>query len=189
MSQWYYIDASGNQQATDEGQLQQMYRAKQINDDTYIWSDSIGGDWVTISSQPALLAKLKPAATAAPPRGGPAAGAAGGIAAMAAQQKALGPVNSNSLGAPAPVSTGADNRALNIVKKQEPSHGWKQLQSADGIPYYFNVNTQQTTWDKPDVLKTADDYERDGTWFWAPHDEHGYIAARQISNTGQKNCR
>jgi hypothetical protein len=46
--------------------------------------------------------------------------------------------------------------------------------------------SQQTQWEKPEVLKTADDYERDGTWYWAPHDEHGYIAARQVSNAGNK---
>lgn len=128
MSQWYYIDASGAQQATDEGTLTQMYRAGQINDDTFVWSESLGGDWASIGSQPSLVAKLKPpAATTMPPRAAP--GAAGGIGAQigaqAAQNKKLGPVNSNSLGAPAPVSSGVDTRQLNIVKRQEPSHGWK----------------------------------------------------------------
>jgi len=185
MSQWYYIDASSNNQSTDEDTLAQMYRSGQINNDTYVWSEGTGPDWKPISALPQLIAKLKPAQTTSmPPRAGGGIGA--NIAAQAAQNKKLGPLDSNNMGAPVPVSTGTDNRALNIVKRQEPSHGWKELKSSDGQPYYYNVLSQQTQWEKPEVLKTADDYERDGTWYWAPHDEHGYIAARQVSNAGNK---
>lgn len=127
MSQWYYIDSATNQQAADEGTLIAMYRSNQINDETYVWSETVGGDWAPINQLPDLLAKLKPpAASTMPQPSRPAPGGLGAsIAAQAAQNKKLGPMNSNALGAPAPVSTGTDNRALNIVKRQEPSHGWK----------------------------------------------------------------
>jgi hypothetical protein len=124
MSQWYYIDASSNNQSTDEDTLAQMYRSGQINNDTYVWSEGTGPDWKPISALPQLIAKLKPAQTTSmPPRAGGGIGA--NIAAQAAQNKKLGPLDSNNMGAPVPVSTGTDNRALNIVKRQEPSHGWK----------------------------------------------------------------
>jgi len=36
------------------------------------------------------------------------------------------------------------------------------------------------------VLKTSDDYERAGEWFWAPHDVHGYVPARKVGDNGGK---
>ena len=38
--------------------------------------------------------------------------------------------------------------------------GWKALMTPEGIPYYFNVFSNITTWDKPEELKTEADQDR-----------------------------
>ena len=37
--------------------------------------------------------------------------------------------------------------------------GWKEYFTADGVPYYFNATTQETSWDKPDCMKTEEELE------------------------------
>jgi len=62
------------------------------------------------------------------------------------------------------------------------TQGWKEYFTSEGVPYYYNEQTQETSWDKPDCLLTADEKEGMGSWIWAPHEEHGYVAG-QITQT------
>lgn len=90
------------------------------------------------------------------------------------------------LGAPEPVrsATGvAAHETITAVTRAQPEHGWRALKSADGKEYYHNTHTNETTWEKPEILKTADDYERAGEWFWLPDEVDGFVAARKTGTS------
>ena len=59
----------------------------------------------------------------------------------------------------------------------DPS-GWEERTTSDGQLYYVNTFTEETSWDKPDALKTADELNDSGDWIWAPHPAEGYVLGR-----------
>ena len=59
----------------------------------------------------------------------------------------------------------------------DPS-GWEERTTSDGQLYYVNTLTEETSWDKPDALKTADELNDSGDWIWAPHPAEGYVLGR-----------
>lgn len=58
-------------------------------------------------------------------------------------------------------------------------NAWEAFQSDDGLEYYFNSVTGETTWDKPESLKGAGDTDT-GDWFWIPDDKQGYLVAQVL---------
>lgn len=60
------------------------------------------------------------------------------------------------------------------------TQGWKEYFTTEGVAYYFNERTQATSWDKPECLMSADEKEGIGSWLWAPHPVHGYVAAQIV---------
>eukprot|EP00013_Stygamoeba_regulata_P023515 CAMPEP_0177666056 /NCGR_PEP_ID=MMETSP0447-20121125/21382_1 /TAXON_ID=0 /ORGANISM="Stygamoeba regulata, Strain BSH-02190019" /LENGTH=1567 /DNA_ID=CAMNT_0019172187 /DNA_START=105 /DNA_END=4808 /DNA_ORIENTATION=- len=60
--------------------------------------------------------------------------------------------------------------------------GWKEYKTPEGVPYYYNAATEETSWDKPDAMKTADELEGAGNWVWAPHDTEGWVPG-QVTQT------
>jgi len=56
---------------------------------------------------------------------------------------------------------------------------WATYQTADGLEYYFNSVTEETTWDKPDELKTQDELDT-GEWFWIPDEDEGYLVGNIV---------
>ncbi len=65
--------------------------------------------------------------------------------------------------------------------KPGEAEGWNELFTPEGVPYYFNKNTRETTWDKPDCMKSSDEFDRDGDWVWMPHDDWGFLPARRLT--------
>jgi hypothetical protein len=59
-------------------------------------------------------------------------------------------------------------------------NAWEAFQSPDGLEYYYNHVTQETTWDKPEALKGHDEVDT-GEWFWVPDEREGYIVAQIIN--------
>ena len=59
--------------------------------------------------------------------------------------------------------------------------GWVQYQSEDGIPYFYNEETGESTWDTPDELKTADE-DDGGDWRWIPDEEVGFLVNSDSSH-------
>lgn len=45
---------------------------------------------------------------------------------------------------------------------------WAEYFSEDGMVYYYNEGTGETTWDKPDVLKTAAELNQGVSCFLIP---------------------
>ena len=66
------------------------------------------------------------------------------------------------------------------------STGWKEMKTPEGQSYYWNQATGQTTWEKPEELKTEADRERAGDWIWMPHPVEGFLPAKRISENPQK---
>src|SRR3989338_4406119 len=62
------------------------------------------------------------------------------------------------------------------------TQGWKEFFPSEGVAYYYNERTQATSWDKPECLMTSDEKEGIGSWLWAPHPTHVYVAA-QVTQT------
>jgi myosin heavy subunit len=54
---------------------------------------------------------------------------------------------------------------------------WKEYKTADGLEYYVNESTGETTWEKPEELMTAGEVIT-GDYSWVPHPEHGYVIAK-----------
>lgn len=43
--------------------------------------------------------------------------------------------------------------------------GWKEKLTIDGLPYYYNNETDEITWDKPEILMSANEREEEsGDW-------------------------
>lgn len=54
---------------------------------------------------------------------------------------------------------------------------WQMFVSPDGMEYYYNSVTQESTWDKPDCLKDASEMDV-GEWKWIPEPNEGYIVGQ-----------
>lgn len=54
----------------------------------------------------------------------------------------------------------------------------------DGLDYYVNTETNETTWDKPEELMTEGELNATGDWVWIPHPEEAFVPARKISAAG-----
>lgn len=67
------------------------------------------------------------------------------------------------------------------VSADDPHGGWVELVTPEGVQYYFNKVTQQTTWDKPEIMKTEDELDKAGEWVWMPHPEQAFVPARKVN--------
>ena len=56
--QWYYINSAGTQAETVESELPNLYSNGTINDDTYVWSEHLGAEWVPIGQSPGMFIKI-----------------------------------------------------------------------------------------------------------------------------------
>lgn len=70
--------------------------------------------------------------------------------------------------------------------------GWQEKQTIDGLPYYYNSDTEEITWDKPDALRTPQEIEEEsGDWTWVPHPKTLWQPARITSKNedGSTTCQ
>mmetsp|Transcript_50070 Transcript_50070/g.91654 ORF Transcript_50070/g.91654 Transcript_50070/m.91654 type:complete len:678 (-) Transcript_50070:126-2159(-) len=91
-----------------------------------------------------LRPAMPPGGMPLPPVPQPSAAAAAGAAAAALLQKQLlqdGPAGDTA-----------------------PDGGWTEHQTGDGRKFYFHEDTQTSTWEKPEVLKSADERKNDTMW-------------------------
>lgn len=71
-------------------------------------------------------------------------------------------------------------------KVEEPTTIWVALVTEDGLDYYQNTETNETTWDKPEELMTEDELNAQGTWLWVPDKLNVYVPAKLIASRGTK---
>lgn len=60
--------------------------------------------------------------------------------------------------------------------------GWAEFLNPDGIPYYYNELTGQTSWDKPKELQAKNELERAGKWIWIPDHLDGFVPAKLLGD-------
>ena len=69
--------------------------------------------------------------------------------------------------------------------RDESTEAWQELQTDDGIPYWYNTETGENTWDQPEALMSSSDIDASrGEWVWAPHDTEVYVAGKIVTTTG-----
>eukprot|EP00944_MAST-04C_sp_MAST-4C-sp1_P008607 g8607.t1 len=71
-------------------------------------------------------------------------------------------------------------------KVEEPTTVWQALLTDDGLEYYVNTETNETTWEKPEELMTTDELNARGDWVWAPHEINVYVPAKVVATRGKK---
>ncbi len=71
-------------------------------------------------------------------------------------------------------------------KVEEPQTIWRALVSNDGLDYYVNTETGETTWEKPEELMTEEELNSSGDWVWVPHPTQCYVPARVIETSSRK---
>jgi hypothetical protein len=52
---------------------------------------------------------------------------------------------------------------------------WQQLTTKEGLDYYYNTETQATSWDKPEELMTDAELNSRGSWYWIPDPENVFV--------------
>lgn len=71
--------------------------------------------------------------------------------------------------------------AAPAVKQENNSANWQVLKSPEGIEYYVNTVTKETTWTKPRELLSADELGRSNfKWVWKPDDYQAFIPAKVL---------
>eukprot|EP00039_Didymoeca_costata_P010685 m.144552 g.144552 ORF g.144552 m.144552 type:complete len:1420 (-) comp14925_c0_seq1:86-4345(-) len=69
---------------------------------------------------------------------------------------------------------------------EEPTTVWRACVTDDGLDYYFNSETNETTWDKPEELMTSDELNSTGEWYWVPHETEAFAPAKKLGGAGKK---
>eukprot|EP01084_Bolivina_argentea_P047510 87544_1 len=70
--------------------------------------------------------------------------------------------------------------------ESEQFNEWQELRTEDGLVYYFNRQTQETSWEKPQNLMSTEEKACTLDWVWVPDDTNVYVAGR-IINTSNNN--
>lgn len=71
-------------------------------------------------------------------------------------------------------------------QKEESYSVWTELNTADGLTYYYNTQTEETTWDRPADLETEDDnFQAQHDWVWCPHEELMFTPAFVTGTQGK----
>ena len=59
--------------------------------------------------------------------------------------------------------------------------GWEELKTLDGVAYYYNHDTKEISFDKPDRLRSETEVARTaGDWYWVPHPTKVWQPARRL---------
>jgi len=62
---------------------------------------------------------------------------------------------------------------------------WKWLQNQEGVAYYFNSESQECVYDKPECFMTDVEKEQStGEYVWCPHETEAFLPARILSRSG-----
>jgi myosin heavy subunit len=68
-------------------------------------------------------------------------------------------------------------------EKKEITTIWQACEQ-DGQEYYYNTETHETTWDKPEELMTEDEKDGAGKWFWVPDSKLAFVPGKVVDTDG-----
>jgi len=63
---------------------------------------------------------------------------------------------------------------------------WRACLTDDGLDYFFNTETKETSWEKPDELLTPEEMNSTGEWVWVPHPVEAFAPALKLGDYGKK---
>ena len=76
-------------------------------------------------------------------------------------------------------STNADNGGLWLKTKRLPI--WQENVTDDGVTYYFNTETMEKTFDKPEELMTEAELKNSKSkWVWVKDKDEAFLPAKLI---------
>ncbi|CAM9589718.1 unnamed protein product [Chrysoparadoxa australica] len=168
--EWYYVNLQNEQTGPcTVVELGKLYAGHVLTDETYVWNEQKTTAWEPLNTQHQLFAQVKDLAS--PP---------------APPARTVPPLPSTSNLPPSactvePAEPAEIRNAAALLKAEN----WQQKKTADGTDYYWNTVTESVTWDKPDVLCTAE--ERDtasGDWVWVKDESEGWEPGRLIKTVG-----
>jgi len=71
-------------------------------------------------------------------------------------------------------------------EKKEPETIWQACTTPEGQEYYFNTETNETSWEKPEELMTEEEKETlQGEWYWMPDRKLAFVPGKLMSQQGQ----
>jgi len=63
--------------------------------------------------------------------------------------------------------------------------GWQVKRTLDGLEYFYNADTEEITWEKPDALLTKKERDANkGTWTWIPDAKNLWQPAQVLERNG-----
>lgn len=133
-------------------------------------------EWLPLTSEPELMALLKPQDDAPPP-----------VPAAAAKASAPPPLPGQAPGRSAAGSAATRPTAFSgqtLLKRAGAQDRWLEKRTLDGAPWYHNEGTGEVSWDMPPALAGKDPNMRDdGNWVWVPDEKLGFVTAEKVSGT------
>ncbi|GMH64517.1 hypothetical protein TrLO_g13461 [Triparma laevis f. longispina] len=179
--EWYYVDDDSQQVGPSTiPELRTLFKQKVVDDDTFLWKEG-QPEWLALADIPHLKAKLKPPPPPVPVKK-PSIPSRPPIPPKPVQAPPTSPAAPQQIKAIRRNSAGS-GRSMARASAQT---NWVEKVTIDGARYYYNPSTESVAWDKPDVLKSSVELEKDsGEWVWVSDPDLVWVPARVLSRSGE----
>ena len=195
--EWFYLpdDSDDKQGPYTTQQLKIKYGKKEISSTTYMWNEELP-EWKEIKdlpdlqkqllarSPPVVPAKRRAAAPKVPPK-------KSASTAKPRESKTSSTTATKKKVTKSRMTTNrgsARRRPSRVLESHKQfADGWSERATVDGMPYYYNSRNENVSWDKPDVLKTAEEKQTDsGNWVWVRDEKEAWLPGQVLTGTTVK---
>lgn len=110
-----------------------------------------------------------------------------GVNSVASQLKQTNLSSNNEQAVQSAINDAMKSTYQPAAQAKAPTTIWRELKTADGQAYYYNTQTQQTQWEKPNELLSGNELGQDGEWYWIPDinlpgSDKGLVPGKLITN-------